>query len=47
VALPTVVLTHATLVAKPFHHDGWIYEEKYDGWRVVAYKDGSGVGGAV
>jgi bifunctional non-homologous end joining protein LigD len=26
-------------VAAPFHRDGWIFEEKYDGWRVVAYKD--------
>jgi len=29
----------ATQVAKPFHREGWIYEEKYEGWRVVAYKD--------
>jgi len=27
-----------TLVARPFHHEGWIYEEKVDGWRMVAYK---------
>jgi bifunctional non-homologous end joining protein LigD len=27
-----------TLVAKPFHREGWVYEEKYDGWRMVAYK---------
>jgi bifunctional non-homologous end joining protein LigD len=27
-------------LAKPFHRDGWIFEEKYDGWRMVAYKDG-------
>ncbi len=32
---------HPTLVATPFHRDGWVYEEKYDGWRMVAYKDGS------
>jgi bifunctional non-homologous end joining protein LigD len=30
-------------VARPFHRDGWIYEEKYDGWRMVAYKDGTAV----
>src|SRR5262245_8547487 len=30
-------------VARPFHRDGWIYEEKYDGWRVAAYKDGTSV----
>jgi hypothetical protein len=32
-----------TLVAKPFHRAGWIYEEKYDGWRMVAqarYREG-------
>jgi len=33
----------ATLVAEPFHRDGWIFEEKVDGWRIVAHKDGSGV----
>lgn len=27
-----------TLVSKPFHHEGRVYEEKYDGWRMVAYK---------
>ena len=27
--------------AKPFHRPGWVYEEKtYDGWRIVAFKDG-------
>src|SRR6266478_4447343 len=24
--------------APPFHRPGWIYEEKYDGWRCLAYK---------
>jgi ATP-dependent DNA ligase len=24
----------------PFHRDGWVYEEKYDGFRVLAVKDG-------
>jgi len=28
----------ATLVAKPFHHEGWVYEEKVDGWRMAADK---------
>ena len=23
-------------VGRPFHRDGWIYEEKYDGWRMAA-----------
>jgi len=30
----------ATLVREPFHRDGWIYEEKGDGWRILADKDG-------
>ena len=30
----------ATLVRKPFHMPGWIYEEKYDGYRILAYKEG-------
>ena len=34
---------HPTLVAKPFHRPGWIYEEKVDGWRILAYKAGPGV----
>jgi bifunctional non-homologous end joining protein LigD len=32
-----------TLVREPFHRDGWVYEEKVDGWRILAYKDGTGV----
>jgi bifunctional non-homologous end joining protein LigD len=30
----------ATLVDKPFHEEGWVYEEKYDGIRILAYKEG-------
>jgi bifunctional non-homologous end joining protein LigD len=30
-------------VKAPFHKPGWIYEEKYDGYRAVIYKDGSRV----
>lgn len=33
----------ATLIPKPFHQPGWIYEEKYDGYRLLAYKEGSRV----
>ena len=33
----------ATLVREPFHHHGWIYEEKYDGYRILAYKEGTRV----
>ncbi len=29
-----------TLVREPFHQPGWIYEEKYDGYRILAYKEG-------
>lgn len=30
----------ATLVPTPFHRSGWVYEEKYDGIRILAYKEG-------
>jgi bifunctional non-homologous end joining protein LigD len=33
----------ATLVETPFHRPGWVYEEKYDGYRILAYKEGSRV----
>jgi bifunctional non-homologous end joining protein LigD len=33
----------ATLVAKPFEAPGWVYEEKYDGIRILAYKEGTRV----
>jgi bifunctional non-homologous end joining protein LigD len=41
--LPTVDLMQPTLVTKPFHRAGWVYEEKVDGWRVLAYKDAASV----
>jgi bifunctional non-homologous end joining protein LigD len=28
-----------TRVREPFHRDGWVYEEKVDGWRILAFKD--------
>ena len=31
------------LVREPFHRPGWVYEEKVDGWRILAYKDGTSV----
>lgn len=34
---------HPTLVREPFHRPGWAYEEKVDGYRMLAYKDGSRV----
>lgn len=33
----------ATLVKLPFDKPGWVYEEKYDGYRILAYKEGSRV----
>lgn len=33
----------ATLVARPFTQPGWVYEEKYDGDRMLAYKEGARV----
>jgi hypothetical protein len=32
-----------TLVREPFHRDGWVYEEKYEGGETLAYKDGERV----
>jgi len=38
------VLTRLSLIqpslTPPFHRDGHVYEEKHDGWRIVAFKDG-------
>jgi bifunctional non-homologous end joining protein LigD len=33
----------ATLVREPFDKPGWVYEEKYDGIRILAYKEGKRV----
>src|SRR5271154_3339776 len=33
----------ATLAREPFHRKGWVYEEKYDGYRLLAYKEGRNV----
>ena len=30
----------ATLVSEPFDRSGWVFEEKYDGVRMLAYKEG-------
>jgi bifunctional non-homologous end joining protein LigD len=39
-----VVPQAPTLVREPFHRDGgWVYEEKVDGWHIIAYKDGERV----
>jgi len=41
-SLPTVI-PMAPMLAKPLHRPGWVYEEKYDGWRMIAYKNGPAV----
>jgi len=33
----------ATLAKEPFHEPSWVYEEKYDGYRILAYKEGGKV----
>jgi bifunctional non-homologous end joining protein LigD len=33
----------ATLVDAPFERPGWVFEEKYDGYRILAYKEGAKV----
>ena len=33
----------ATLADAPFHREKWVYEEKYDGVRILAYKEGGRV----
>jgi len=38
--LPDYTLMAPTQVREAFHRDGWVYEEKVDGWRILAYKDG-------
>jgi bifunctional non-homologous end joining protein LigD len=36
--------THARDAGQePFHRPGWVYEEKYDGYRILAYKEGNRV----
>jgi bifunctional non-homologous end joining protein LigD len=33
----------ASLVPVPFDRPGWVFEEKYDGYRILAYKEGAKV----
>jgi bifunctional non-homologous end joining protein LigD len=33
----------ATLVPRPFDKPRWVYEEKYDGYRILTYKEGKRV----
>ncbi len=32
-----------TLVSRPFHIEGWVYEVKVDGWRILVHKHGGTV----
>ncbi len=41
--LPFLIEPMLPTPAPPFHRPGWIYEEKYDGWRLIAYKHGDAV----
>lgn len=41
--VPQYIPMAPTLVREPFHRPGWVYEEKVDGWRMLAYKDGARV----
>ena len=41
--IPAIRITQPTLVSRPFHREGWVYEEKVDGWRMVAHKNGAAV----
>jgi ATP-dependent DNA ligase len=43
IVLPQYTPMAPTQVREPFHSDGWIYEEKVDGWRMLAYKHGERV----
>ena len=39
-SLPRIELMQPTLLASPFHREGWVFEEKIDGWRMLAFKEG-------
>jgi ATP-dependent DNA ligase len=41
--LPKYTVMQPSQVGEPFHRPGWVFEEKYDGWRIVSYKDGGRV----
>lgn len=40
VSPPPSVVPMQPMLGKPFHRPGCVYEEKYDGWRMLAFKDG-------
>jgi len=41
--VPRYVPMAPRLVREPFHRADWVYEEKVDGWRILAYKNGARV----
>jgi bifunctional non-homologous end joining protein LigD len=41
--IPLYAPMQPTLVKQPFHRAGWVYEERVDGYRMLAYKDGTHV----
>jgi bifunctional non-homologous end joining protein LigD len=41
--MPKYMTMAPTQVREPFHRDGWVFEEKVDGWRILAYKEGARV----
>jgi bifunctional non-homologous end joining protein LigD len=42
-AIPFLVQPLQPELIRPFHRPGWVYEEKIDGWRMIAYKRGRDV----
>jgi ATP-dependent DNA ligase len=38
VVLPRFVPMIPAQVREPFHRDGWVHEEKVDGWRILAHR---------
>src|SRR5215475_15337946 len=43
VRLPRYAPMIPTQARQPFHREDWLYEEKIDGWRMLAFKDGKSV----
>ncbi len=39
-SIPFSVRPLQPTLVRPFHRDGWVFEEKIDGWRILAYKTG-------
>ena len=38
-ALPQSLVPMQPMLRTPFHRSGRVYDEKYDGWRMVVFKD--------